>query len=467
MSDVLLSRYQILQKLGSGGFGDTYLAKDLALPTHPFCVVKHLQPKDPDPNALSIAKTCFEREAECLYRLGESDRIPRLYAHFEEKGQFYLVQEYIDGKELSEELPLGKPLSENQTIKLLQEILEVLAIVHRENVIHRDIKPSNIIRRKRDGKLVLIDFGAVKEISALAVTSYGKTSMTVPIGTPGYMPSEQARGKPRLASDIYAVGIIGIEALTGMTSDRLPEDPNTGAIIWRDRANVSDGLALFLDKTIQEYHQFRYQNASEALQALMAIADPSVSTPSTFPTAVVRGSAIEPTTSSKPSKFVPIAVTLGFLAVAGIAGMAGFELFKRSIISPSPVVVNTPAIEPTPEPTPLVTPEPEPTPEVSITPEPEPTPEVSITPEPEPTPQPEEPEPTPTPEATQTANPNEVALVFNPPSLVRTEPTITGRILCPVRTAIKINIYGSTDGWYKTDVCGTMGYIHQSQIRLD
>lgn len=255
MSDVLLSRYQILQKLGSGGFGDTYLAKDIALPTHPFCVVKHLQPKDPDPSALSIAKTFFEREAECLYRLGEkSDRIPRLYAHFEENGQFYLVQEYIDGRELSEELLPGKPLTEDRTIKLLWEILEVLAIVHRENVIHRDIKPSNIMRRKCDGKLVLIDFGAVKEISALAVTSHGKTSMTVPIGTPGYMPSEQARGKPRLASDVYAVGIIGIEALTGIASDRLPEDPNTGVIIWRDRATVSDSLAQFLDKTIHEYH---------------------------------------------------------------------------------------------------------------------------------------------------------------------------------------------------------------------
>jgi serine/threonine-protein kinase len=458
MADVLLSRYQILQKLGSGGFGDTYLAKDLALPTHPFCVVKHLQPKDPDPTALSIAKKFFEREAECLYRLGQSDRLPRLYAHFEEKGQFYLVQEYIDGKELSEELPLGKPLTEAQTIKLLQEILEVLAIVHRENVIHRDIKPSNIMRRKRDGKLVLIDFGAVKEIGALAVTSHGQTSITVPIGTPGYMPSEQARGKPRLASDVYAVGIIAIEALTGISSDRLPEDPNTGAIIWRDRAKVSNGLALFLDKTIHEYHLSRYQNASEALQALMAIADPSLLTPlSTLPTAVVAGAAIEPTTSSKPSKFVPIAVTFGFLAVAGMAGMAGFALFNRPITSPPPVVVNTPAIEPTPEP--------ELTPEVTISPEP--TPEATISPEPEPTPQPKETQSTPAPETTETTKPNEVALVFNPPSLVRTQPTVTGDILCPVRSVSKISIYGSTDGWYKTDVCGTIGYIHQSQIRFD
>ncbi len=464
MSDVLLSRYQILQKLGSGGFGDTYLAKDIALPTHPFCVVKHLQPKDPDPTALSIAKTFFEREAECLYRLGESDRIPRLYAHFEENGQFYLVQEYIDGKELSEELPLGKPLTENQTIKLLLEILEVLAIVHRENVIHRDIKPSNIMRRKRDGKLVLIDFGAVKEISALAVTSYGQTTMTVPIGTPGYMPSEQARGKPRLASDVYAVGIIGIEALTGIESDRLPEDPNTGAILWRDRVTVSDSLAQFLDKTIHEYHQFRYQNASEALQALMAIADPSISTPlSTIPTAVVANASRKSIASSKPSKFLPIAVTLGSLAVAGGVGIA---LLNRPITSPPPVVVNTPTIEPTIEPTPTVTPEP--TPEVTIDPEPTPTPEASIAPETEPTIQPEEPELTPTPEATETPQPtNEVALVFNPPSLVRTQPTITGSILCPVRSAIKIKLYGSTDGWYKTDVCGTMGYIHQSQIRFD
>lgn len=265
---ILRNRYKIIKLLGSGGFGDTYLAEDLDLPNHPKCVVKHLKPNS-DPTILQIVRRLFDSEAQVLYRLGnDSDQIPRLFAHFEEHGQFYLVQEFVDGADLSEEISPGKRLTEKEVIKLLQEILEILAVVHKKNIIHRDIKSQNIMRRRQDSKIVLIDFGAVKEVNTLMVNAQGQTSVSVTVGTHGYMPSEQAAGQPKLCSDIYAVGMLGIYALTGLQPHELPKDPTNGEIIWCNWANVSDKLASVLSKMVSYHFRDRYPSAVEALQAL-------------------------------------------------------------------------------------------------------------------------------------------------------------------------------------------------------
>lgn len=259
----LRNRFEIVKQLGSGGSGDTYLALDLDLPGKPHCVVKHFHPKDQNPAVLPIAKTLFDREAEVLYQLGNNhDQIPRLFAHFDEDGDFYLVQEFIDGHALIREIVPGQRLSENAVLNLLKDILEVLVFVHQHNIIHRDIKPQNLMRRHSDQKIVLIDFGSIKKIGALGA------GLTVVVGTPGYMPSEQAKGKPKLCSDIYAVGMIGIQALTGLIPEQLQEDPDTGEVIWRDKARVSDELANVLDIMVRDRFSQRYQSAGEALQAL-------------------------------------------------------------------------------------------------------------------------------------------------------------------------------------------------------
>ncbi|BAY75966.1 serine/threonine protein kinase [Nostoc linckia NIES-25] len=259
----LRNRFEIIKQLGSGGSGDTYLAIDLDLPGRPHCVVKHFHPKDPNPSVGAIAKKLFAREAEVLYQLGnDHEQIPRLFAHFDEGGDFYLVQEYIDGHSLTQEVIPGQRLRENAVLNLLKDILEVLAFVHEHNIIHRDIKPQNLMRRHSDGKIVLIDFGSIKKIGALGA------ALTVVVGTPGYMPSEQAKGKPKLSSDIYAVGMIGIQALTGLVPSQLQEDPNTGEVIWRHRAQVSDAFADILDRMVCDRHSQRYQSAAEALEAI-------------------------------------------------------------------------------------------------------------------------------------------------------------------------------------------------------
>ena len=271
IGQTLAGRYQITSHLGGGAFGQTYLAEDTQLPDKNQCVVKHLKPQASDPLTLQAARRLFETEAQVLNRLGNHDQIPRLLAHFEENQEFYLVQDFIEGQSLSQILTPGKRLSEAEVINLLQEILEILEFVHHEGVIHRDIKPSNLIRRKQDGKLVLIDFGAVKQISTQVVNAQGQANFTIAVGTEGYMPSEQAKGKPRLASDIYAVGIIGIQSLTGISPRELPEDSQTGEIIWRDRLRISPRLGKVLDTMARSSFSRRYQNASEALQAVKAL----------------------------------------------------------------------------------------------------------------------------------------------------------------------------------------------------
>ena len=276
---ILRNRYQIIKDLGGGGFGDTYLAKDLDLPGKPHCVVKHLKSKDNRPAVLNLARRWFDTEAKVLYNLGnQSPQIPRLFAHFEENGQFYLVQEFIDGHNLNTEIIPGKKLSESSVITLLKDILEVLVVAHEHQpnaVIHRDIKPANLMRRRQDGKIILIDFGAVKEINQLIVNVNGEIATTIAIGTRGYMPSEQAKGKPKLCSDVYAVGMTGIQALTGILPHQLQEDPNTREVIWRHLVpKIEPKFAAVLDKMVRDHFNQRYQNAREALQAILFVSQP-------------------------------------------------------------------------------------------------------------------------------------------------------------------------------------------------
>ncbi|UBF25302.1 CHASE2 domain-containing protein [Kovacikia minuta CCNUW1] len=266
----LNGRYKITKVLGSGGFGKTYIAEDLYKPGNPLFVVKQLKPASDNPNLLKLARRLFNREAQALQDLGTDDQIPGLEAYFEEEGEFYLVQEFIRGKPLSTELSLpGRQLPEARVVAILQDLLQILKKVHAKGVIHRDIKPSNIIWRESDGKLVLIDFGAVK-ISEPQEENDDQSDVTVGIGTKGYMPTEQSSGKPRPNSDVYAVGMIGIQALTGLFPSKLKErlDPHSGEIQWREKARVSQAFADILDGMVRYDYRSRYQSAIDVLKDL-------------------------------------------------------------------------------------------------------------------------------------------------------------------------------------------------------
>lgn len=272
--NLLAGRYKINRVLGSGGFGLTYLAEDSHRPGKPKCVVKHLKPARRDERFLAIARRLFQTEAEILEKLGRHSHIPQLLAYFEESREFYLVEEYIKGDSLSDELPVDKRMPEEQVVKLIKGLLEILVFIHEHNVIHRDIKPSNIIRRQTDSQLVLIDFGAVKQIQPQQKLDQEHDTQehnTVAVGTRGYAPSEQYAGHPTLSSDIYAVGVIGIQALTGIPPHQLVLDSETGEISWRHLANVSDEFGEILEKMVRYYFMDRYQSVTKVLEDLSTL----------------------------------------------------------------------------------------------------------------------------------------------------------------------------------------------------
>ena len=336
---ILRNRYKILKELGRGGFSVTYLAVDMDLPGNPKCVVKQLKTRQSSQTILQIAKKLFNREAQVLYRLGKGHKqIPEMLAHFEENDEFYLVQEFVDGYDLTKEIKLRHRLGEDKVIKLLQEILEVLAFVHENNVIHRDIKLRNIMRRREDGKIVLIDFGAVKEIKGLVKNEQGYVNSTLIIGTPGYMPDEQANGKPRLCSDVYAVGMLGIQALTGMSPRELPFNPDNGELIWRGSANVSDRLAEILTGMVRHHFSQRYQTAAEALTALKS---PVLLRPKTSSASYVPPRSL-PSTVSK--SYTPVLQTLGLFGLMGVGfglGVFGWSFFQSNINTNQPTLTTT------------------------------------------------------------------------------------------------------------------------------
>ncbi len=268
--DLLKGRYRIIQDLKRGAFGKTYLAEDQQGSQEVLCIVKEFKPSTTTPSILEEARRRFELEALTLEKLGDFDQIPSLLDHFEDHQEFYLVQEFIEGQDLSCEMSPGQQSTEAKVVSLLHEALEVLAYIHQQNVIHRDIKPSNLLRRKSDYKIVILDFGAVKEIETLVLSEGGQPSGSV-VGTPGYMPIEHLSGRPRTNSDLYALGMTAIEALTGIHPLKLPRDPQNDHIVWKNLVSVSDELKQILDQMVRLNFRERYQTAAEVLEDLQGL----------------------------------------------------------------------------------------------------------------------------------------------------------------------------------------------------
>ena len=265
-------RYRILETLGRGGFGETYLAEDTHMPSGKKCVIKQLKPVIEQPRIPLWMKERFHREAAILEELGEgNNQIPRLYAYFSEEDKFYLVQEWIEGQTLAQKWSSTGNLNAEQVIGILVEILPVLDYIHERRIVHRDIKPENIILRDRDLIPVLIDFGAVKEAMATVVHPKNSSAFSVSIGTPGYMPSEQAAGRPVYSSDLYSLGLTAIFLLTGKSPQDLEVNHSTGEIIWQKHApNLDEKLTAILDKAIRFHPRDRFSSAREMLAVLQS-----------------------------------------------------------------------------------------------------------------------------------------------------------------------------------------------------
>jgi serine/threonine protein kinase len=269
---ILQGRYQVVQTLGAGVFGETYVAVDIENPENPKCVVKQLKVTSFQPSYLQTLRLRFLTETETLKHLGHHEQIPELLSCFEEHERFYLVQEFVEGHALTAELPidpnLGYLWSESEVIQFLQDVLSILDFVHSEGVIHCDVKPENLIRRAYDGKLVLIDFGSIQPIDFEIVDMVLPLDQ-IPVTSLGYIPPEQFVGQTQPNSDIYALGMIAIQAFTGLTPLQLKVDPQTNEIMWRfQNTPVSDYLAAVITQMIHYDYKERFKSAGEVLRSL-------------------------------------------------------------------------------------------------------------------------------------------------------------------------------------------------------
>jgi WD40 repeat protein len=334
---LLQKRYQTLKPIGQGGFGRTFLAVDGGKPSKPRCVIKQFFPQNQGRNNADKAAALFRQEAERLKVLGKHPQIPALLAHFEQDGRQYLVQEFIEGQNLAEELAQEGAFNEAQIRELLESLVPVLKFVHEHQVIHRDIKPANIIRRTspipppapsllrrgasgmrkiepKGGQLVLVDFGAAKFTTGTALFRTGTT-----IGSAEYTAPEQMRGKAVFASDLYSLGVTCIHLLTQIPPFDL-FDSTEDAWVWRDFLinPVSEPLAYVLDKLLQSATKRRYHSVAEVLWDLKSPSNHKSTTTVTSPGTPInpgfpssRDRSVQASPTSQPQ--IPSWLAEGFL----------------------------------------------------------------------------------------------------------------------------------------------------------
>lgn len=266
----LRGRYRPIKALGRGGFGKTYLAQDSDR-LNAYCVVKQFAPQTQGTKSFRKAIDLFQQEAERLHQLGEHPQIPTLQAYFEYDGYLYLVQQMIEGRTLLQELRRVGTFDDEALRSLLIDLLPVLQFIHSNNIVHRDVTPSNIIRRKLDGKPVLIDFGVAKQFTEAILHEPGTR-----IGTEGYAPIEQLRGGQAYpCSDLYSLGTTCLHLITGVKPEKL-YSPLDGRWVWREELekagnHLNQELGEILDRLIKDLPSDRYQTAQEVLEALQAV----------------------------------------------------------------------------------------------------------------------------------------------------------------------------------------------------
>ena len=396
---LLQNRYRIVQLLGQGGFGRTYLTKDQGR-FDEACVIKEFMPTTGGDRFSSKAAQLFQREAEILYQISHP-QIPQFRATFEQDQRLFLVQDHIEGltyREILQQRP-GQAFSETEIRAFLGQMLPVLAHIHSKGIIHRDISPDNIILRRSDQKPVLIDFGVVKEVVTRLQT--GTTAMqATTVGKAGYAPSEQLQsGRAYPSSDLYALAVTALVLMTGKEPYELFDDTSL-SWNWRPFVQVSDQLAAVLDKALSYRPGERYQSASEMMQALQGQRQPAPAQGATTvkvsqpPMSEMRTVAVgrpvattnvtaQYSQSSRPSSRTrvvtsarrqepldnPLVLAALFLGAVVLAGFGGWAVVNY-IIRPSPSEVSQNEVQPLPFPEELEEPSVPPDDEVPETPDP-------------------------------------------------------------------------------------------------
>ncbi|MEW6491984.1 MAG: serine/threonine-protein kinase [Cyanobacteriota bacterium] len=352
---VLEKRYSIVNQLGQGGFGRTYLAEAL----HRFnerCVLKEFAPQVQGAAQLQKAKELFEREAGVLHQL-QHPQLPRFWELFQADmgggmGCLFLVQDYVEGSTYFDLLKSGKRLSEAEVMQMMCQILPVLAYIHAKGVIHRDISPDNIILRQSDQIPVLIDFGGVKQIATTAVSNLTNLGvLQTRIGKKGYAPEEQIRkGEVFVNSDLYSLAVTALVLLTGKEPQHL-YDIYKGSWHWGREIQVSPQLETVLKKMLAYRPSDRFPSANEVLQAIQSQL-PSSPTPAPTPSnsSQTQTKAVAPSTQPAPIQASSQSVPRTFMSRIQTLVFAPKALPKLNPATPSPIAPNpnTQAIHPNP-----------------------------------------------------------------------------------------------------------------------
>jgi serine/threonine-protein kinase len=328
------SHYTIVKFLGMGRSGEAYLAKDIDLPHRPICLVKKVRLSAANSSPQISPERLFDWYGETIDRLGQHPQIPSLMARFMEGRGMYLVREYIDGEPVSKELTGGSKWTQTQAFDFLFDLVGVLGFIHSFNYIHQDINPDNIIRRSNDGRFMLVGLSSIKDLANTAnyIPDITRQDANISIGTPGYIPYEQEQNCSQFTSDIYAVGVVAIQALTGEFP--IPRDPRTYELDWRDRvSHINLRLVNIIDKMVRPDYRNRYQSTAEIFKDLQAFA----------------------LTQIPPSKFDRLKPHLifGSAACALLLGFTGMKLMSASADkSPTNNAIESPQKSPTPNSTP-------------------------------------------------------------------------------------------------------------------
>ncbi len=260
---ILHLHYQIVKVLGLGRSGITYLARDIDAIESPLYIVKEIQSMNNSESSPELIRAMFEATGSIAYRVGQHPQVPSIVARFEEDGHRYLVREYIEGELLSQALIPGMIWSQTQVFDFLIDLIGILCFVHSFNYIHQDINPHNIIRRDDDGRFNLIGFSTVKDL--------GNTALSIPANyhNSSYVPYEQEHHSPQFNSDIYAVGAIAIQSLTGNPLER---DADSYEFQWQDDLKIDARLVKIIDRMVRPDYRNRYQSGFEVLADLQSFA---------------------------------------------------------------------------------------------------------------------------------------------------------------------------------------------------
>ena len=266
LGNLLGGRFRVVQTLADDTYGQTYLVEDTIATAMPRWIAKSFCIINKTNLQLDWARSLFRNEVPKLQQLSDrSSDFPKITTYFEQEEEFYIVEEAIDGIRLSDEIATGKLYSEFEVIHFLQQMLANLHIAHSSNMVHGDINPRNLIRRQdnRDvDHFVLTNFAVLKGIYATAARN------GVILGTPSYMPFEQALGHFTPSCDIYALGLTAIQLLTGLHPSQLVRRADLNLLNWQMGSSVRPELAIVLNRMVKHHPEDRYQTAQEVLYDL-------------------------------------------------------------------------------------------------------------------------------------------------------------------------------------------------------